>query len=1213
MKPISKIICSCSLISAPLFSVAQTTVFTESFVSTAFKDTNNTSLLWTDGNTMGELSLPKQNNIQTDFSNITTLIDAEVKDSSKVIVADINNNKWPDLLFLDNQNTISLQLNEGAKVGTHNIGHFSTASIVISSPVPIYDFSVLDFDSDGDQDIVTVTSLKVNTYSNDDGQFALSEDSLSLNLPGRARVMTTGDWDNDGDDDIVIAYDNLGLSLVMNAQGVLEDDGFFDTTMNSRFALFTKDINLDGIDDLISGNFNAENTLYLGRTNAPLNGRKAIEGSYATRALAAGDLNNDGNLDIWDAAYGNSQIMATRARGASSFQVFEINADENNLTNDNSEKVLIWDMDKDGDLDSIELQNGFFPITLWEKSDTDRSLFRFSVKDELVVNSVNDIALADVNRDDFDDLIIARNGENQIRINAAVEMTPTITSSAFQGIAQSTNINTANQDVDSITLNVRQTQRVFADIDYAISVDGGETFLAIKPNASLVFTPTVTAPDIRWQARVKAQSNLQADILSELSLTIKNTMGEQPPIITAKAGALSWWYLFVIGVLSVLIRSRLFIARCVKKKQSLVSLFSKSFLHTSSLVIAVIAPSYADDLSDIVSGNIVDDGYMVSSPLLGDAFFITAMAKGDFDGDGDNDIVVGNQSTGMQVFINLGDDTQAIGYAQHSILPYSDITALDVADVNGDGRDDIAFTTSTQIFYLQATSASADMAFDDVVRISNQGFSPRDIKLLDIDNDSDIDMIVANRNLPLAFYLNNGAADFAVLRNFVTQTYATEAIAVGDINGDGVLDIALANQNEPTVVLYQDALDLLTFDAIEIPESSGVGTDVLIKDINEDNKQDITIAYEGAVISYLQSTNTVAFESFIHFYGFSNVIASASLSSISQACQNHIVFGNTGAANTVQQFLGTSAVTFFGDEVVSLDDNSAISNAIVVDNPDNDDDDDIIIAGPGGLNFYHNRLSELSPNLCATNTFTTLLPLPQASNIDLTLDKNGEKQTCTTPCYAKAGDTLSMAFDIQSSDPVASRASTTAVVYNSIDVSIDEETTTAATASYTFVASNPEGDVPVAINLGQFGLFDFPQERLIFDNTPPETPSVNVFTFDGDTLTLTAQSNEDGQIRFVLNASETTSTLDLSFSTFGTFDVSNPEQFPIGESITVSVIGIDKAGNESSIQTLSVTKKAVTQAPITTAKAGVWRLMDMLLIILTLARTRKHLISGKQL
>ncbi len=133
---------------------------------------------------------------------------------------------------------------------------------------------------------------------------------------------------------------------------------------------------------------------------------------------------------------------------------------------------------------------------------------------------------------------------------------------------------------------------------------------------------------------------------------------------------------------------------------------------------------------------------------------------GDFDGDGNEDVVLVNLAEGkasVEIYRNSG--TSAFMLQESRDLVQSTATAVKVADVDGDNDDDIILTNfkgHNHIYYNDG-----NMKFD----AHHQHFghtegTVHDIELADMDQDGDLDIVLAHHKLPNEVALNNGKGVF---------------------------------------------------------------------------------------------------------------------------------------------------------------------------------------------------------------------------------------------------------------------------------------------------------------------------------------------------------------------------------------------------------------------------------------------------------------------
>ena len=185
-----------------------------------------------------------------------------------------------------------------------------------------------------------------------------------------------------------------------------------------------------------------------------------------------------------------------------------------------------------------------------------------------------------------------------------------------------------------------------------------------------------------------------------------------------------------------------------------------------------------------------------------------AIAIGDFNGDGKPDVVVvdnGASSSNAQnvnVLLNNGDGTfTRVATSLNSIF----VLGVAVGDFNHDGKLDIAFFGQT---YFAVLLGNGDGTFAPLTTTYPTGTStgsyPISIAVGDFNGDGALDVAIALLNdSAIQLFSNNGSGTFTVLPE--TPTCGNPgSLVVADFNGDGKQDIAVACQTGSVSILLGD-------------------------------------------------------------------------------------------------------------------------------------------------------------------------------------------------------------------------------------------------------------------------------------------------------------------------------------------------------------------------------------------------------------------------
>src|SRR5262245_3183208 len=169
----------------------------------------------------------------------------------------------------------------------------------------------------------------------------------------------------------------------------------------------------------------------------------------------------------------------------------------------------------------------------------------------------------------------------------------------------------------------------------------------------------------------------------------------------------------------------------------------------------------------------------------------TAAKIGDLDGDGRNDIAVVDLQGSLQLFFGNGAGSFD-RISLDGLLPSSsNALDLDIGDLNGDGRNDIAVAFSSQTGAVSVLFNQGGRAFGAPVNYNTCSFS-KGVAIGDLDQDGDNDLADISQCNEAGILLNNGQGSFA-FNNAYGSGYASRSIALADFNRDGFKDIAYLN------------------------------------------------------------------------------------------------------------------------------------------------------------------------------------------------------------------------------------------------------------------------------------------------------------------------------------------------------------------------------------------------------------------------------------
>ncbi len=333
-------------------------------------------------------------------------------------------------------------------------------------------------------------------------------------------------------------------------------------------------------------------------------------------------------------------------------------------------------------------------------------------------------------------------------------------------------------------------------------------------------------------------------------------------------------------------------------------------------------------------------------------------ASEDIDRDGDVDLLTTPLSVFGPAKVLAGSMTGTWGRAEFptadAVNASAETLEMAVGDLDLDGDLDFiaarldysAGGAPNRVYLNDGTGTFVETA--DELGLANT----KDIALLDVDRDGDLDLFSANAAAPNALYLNDGNGSFTAS----TSTFPTDnttCMAVADFNADGIADVAVGNWGMNFVYFGDGAGGLVDSAQTLFADFSGYTLDLVVIDLDRDGDLDII---EGTSLGRHNMTwindGAGQFSPAAMEFGFMEVQA-VTAGDVNRDGNPDLVLGRAGVgsafANTV--LLGDGAGGFTEGFVFPTAD---ITTGLSLADVDEDGDLDLFVANVGDNLLYMN-------------------------------------------------------------------------------------------------------------------------------------------------------------------------------------------------------------------------------------------------------------------
>ena len=935
----------------------------------------NTTTVLTGYSATGFISTFTPNKANITTNDIMPKVDFGASSTWNVKIGDFDGDGKVDIASLDGSGTVSIFRNI-ATSGTINAGSLAP-KVDFSAGNSTLGLAVGDLDGDGKLDIAVsnrtsnaVTVLRNTSSGIGNISFAAST-SFGTNL--NSYDVAIGDIDGDGKADLVAV--NYAASTVSVLRNTSSGVGNISFAVKQDFTVGTNpvyvaigDLDGDGKNDLAVSNLGSGVLSVLGNTSVigtiSFNTKVDFATNSSSGGIMTGDLNKDGKIDLIIGYFGGSVISVFNNTSSG---IGNINFDPkiDFPAGSTASSIAIGDLDGDGNVDLAASSRNSGSLSVLRNTSLSGGPISFANKvDFTSASSVYMTAIGDLDGDGKNDIVVANNnglGISVFRNNPLLAPITQATNVLFNTTTStSTNVSWTNgngtsravfmyKGASGTPLPVDLTTYT-ANTAFGTGTQIGTTgWYCIYNGAGTTVNVTGLTPATTYQVMTLEYNGTAGNQMYQTAVSTGNPAAVTTISNIATLSNLSISAGTLTPVFATATTSYTAIVSNAVTSLTLTPTTTNANATVTVNGVAVVSGSPSGAITLAVGSNVIttvvtaQDGTTIGTYTVTVTRSLAPPVITSFNpvnGPAGTTVII----TGTDFGPTIAENTVFFGVVQ-AVVTAATATSLTVTVPVGTTYQSISVTNTTTVltgysmipFTLTFTPNKGTITLDDILPKVNftAGTVVLSLASGDFDGDGKDDLVSTNagsntmsvfRNTAASGTINTGS--FASKIDFTTGT-APKGVRAGDFDGDGKLDLAVANLTGTEVSVFRNISTgpgNINF-ANKVAYTTGTSpSDVAIIDVDGDGKTDlVTSNLDSNSISVLRNISSgignINFEPKVDFAtsGRTQAIGSAdldgdgkmdiitaNLSGAISVLRNTSTVGTVGFATQVSYVIGTS-------------------------------------------------------------------------------------------------------------------------------------------------------------------------------------------------------------------------------------------------------------------------------------------------------------------